>query len=113
MTDLPTGWQAVATLQDLPAEGLHEIVVGRHLVLLVRRGGALLAVQGLCPHQAARLVGGRLDDQGWLHCPHHQARFRLADGACGPGWRLPALRRFETRVEAGMVLLPDPLAPLP
>jgi 3-phenylpropionate/trans-cinnamate dioxygenase ferredoxin subunit len=111
MTDPDTGWQAVARLADLPENGLADVLLGRQLVLLARRGEEVLAFQGLCPHQFARLSEGRLTGD-WLRCPRHFARFGLADGACGPGWTLPALQRFATRLEAGMVLLPDPLVAL-
>jgi 3-phenylpropionate/trans-cinnamate dioxygenase ferredoxin subunit len=113
MSEAATAWQPVAALADLPDEGLHEVAVGRHLLLLVRREGEVLAVQGLCPHQFAPLVEGVLDAGGWLHCPRHRACFRLSDGACGPGWVLPPLKRYAVRLEDGMVLLPDPLLPDP
>ena len=105
------GWQAVARLEALVPDKPQEAVVGNRLVLLLRQGDIVTAYQGLCPHQAARLAFGRVAD-GWLHCPHHQARFNLADGACGPGWQMPALKRFATRIEEGVILLPDPLTPL-
>ncbi|WP_198154824.1 Rieske (2Fe-2S) protein [Oceanibaculum pacificum] len=105
------GWQAVARLDALTPGKPREALAGGRLVVLLRQGDAVTAYQGLCPHQAARLGFGRIAD-GWLHCPHHQARFNLADGACGPGWRLPALQRFATRIEDGVILLPDPLTPL-
>ncbi len=106
------GWQAVARFGELPEEGLREVAVGRALVLLVCRAGSLQAVQALCPHQMAPLAEGHVDAEGWLHCPRHKASFRLSDGACGPGWVLPRLRRYAVRLDGGQVLLPDPLVPL-
>ncbi|MBC7136035.1 MAG: hypothetical protein H5U25_10425, partial [Oceanibaculum nanhaiense] len=49
----------------------------------------------------------------WIECPHHRARFRLSDGICGSGWKLPPLKRYATKLHEGVVLLPDPLVPLP
>lgn len=106
------GWQPALPLEAIPPGGLADMLLGRELVLLARQGDAVLAFQGLCPHQFARLAEGRLDGD-WLQCPRHMARFSLADGACGHGWALPALRRFATRIDAGMVFLPDPLTALP
>ena len=59
----------------------------------------------------ARLAQGQIV-KGWIECPHHRARFRLSDGVCGSGWKLPALKRYATKLHEGMVLLPDPLVPL-
>jgi 3-phenylpropionate/trans-cinnamate dioxygenase ferredoxin subunit len=96
-------------LKDLEPKGMAEIVIGRQLVLLIQHDDQLHAVQGLCPHAFTRLVTGRVTDDGWLACPAHAAMFNLADGRCGRGWILPALRRYPTRLVDGMVLLPDPL----
>jgi hypothetical protein len=38
-----------------------------------------------------------------LVCPRHRARFRLADGACEPGFSLPALAAYPVRVRAGRI----------
>jgi 3-phenylpropionate/trans-cinnamate dioxygenase ferredoxin subunit len=106
------GWQAAAALDAVP-EGLSEALLGNALVLLVRRGEDIRAVQGLCPHAFARLVEGHVDAREILHCPRHKATFRLADGSCGPGWVLPPLKRYPVRIADGTVWLPDPLTPLP
>jgi len=111
MTAAQDGWQVVAALDDLPASGMGEVEIGRQLILLVRRGDSVVAFQGFCPHQFARLAEGRLDD-GWLQCPRHQARFSLDDGSCGPGWALPPLKRFAVKIDKGKVLLPAPLVSL-
>ena len=110
-------WQQVATLVAIAPGGLVDVVVGRDLVLLWRaaEGDEVRAFQGLCPHEFARLSEGAVEEMAgdcWLRCPRHLARFRLADGACGPGWALAPLKRYAVRVEKGQVLLPDPLAPL-
>lgn len=108
-------WQQVATLDAFGSGNLADVVVGRELVVLVRRKSGLCAYQGLCPHEYARLSEGRLeaDDEGeWLTCSRHLARFRLDDGVCPRGWRLPPLRRYAVRVEGEAVYLADPLAPL-
>jgi nitrite reductase/ring-hydroxylating ferredoxin subunit len=57
----------------------------------------------------ARLVNGTLLDDGRLQCPHHLANFNLADGQCDPGWVLPPLMRYATKVQDGHILVPDPL----
>ena len=116
MSDLdPSGtshdWCVAAALSDIPENGLHDVAIGRTMVLLVRRNDRVMAFQGLCPHQFARLADGLLlaDD---LQCPRHLARFRLSDGICTNGWQLPPLERYPVRVKEGAILLPDPLTPI-
>lgn len=107
----PAGWQFAIRLETLTDSVPKDVLIDRHLVLLLRDGGEVLALQGTCPHQFARLSQGTIV-RGWLECPHHRARFRLADGACGSGWHLPPLKRYATLLHEGAVLLPDPLVPL-
>ena len=112
MTDQSeSAWQVVASLAHVRREGMHDIVIGRNVVLLIAETEQIRAVQGLCPHQRARLSEGVLAE-GVLQCPHHLARFNLSDGTCTGGWQLPPLRRYDVRVEGDDVLLPDPLVAL-
>jgi len=108
---VPAGWQVAARLEALEDGVAKDVLIARQLVLLLREGGEVLALQGSCPHQVARLAQGQIV-KGWIECPHHRARFRLSDGVCGSGWKLPPLKRYATKLHEGMVLLPDPLVPL-
>lgn len=111
-----TAWQKVADLQTLPVGSLTDVVIGRDLVLLVREDETTVrAFQGLCPHEFGRLSEGILEEKAgtpFIRCPRHLARFNREDGTCGPGWSLPALRRYAVRLEDGGIYLPDPLARL-
>lgn len=100
-------WRHVAAVDEVPTDTPLEIAVGNTAFILVRLDDGIAAYQGNCPHQAARLGGGKIQD-GWLRCPHHMAQFRMSDGACGKGWALPTLRRYTTRIEDGGVFLSDP-----
>lgn len=105
----------MATLEAFGSGNLADVVVGRELVVLVRRQSGVSAYQGLCPHEYARLSAGRYetDEEGeWLTCSRHLARFRLEDGVCPRGWRLPPLKRYAVRLKGDAVLLEDPLTPL-
>ena len=103
-------WRTVANWQDLQhAPHMIELPIDDQVLLLIRDGDSVLALQGLCPHQFAQLSTGHIDDNGWLHCPRHQASFALADGRCGPGWQLPALRRYTVRRDGEYVQMPSPL----
>lgn len=103
-------WVAVADLSRILPTAPLGLVVGEQLLIAVRDREQIIVYQGNCPHQAARLDRARITD-GWLHCPHHRARFALATGVCGGGWDLPPLRRFVSRVADGHLWLTDPLQP--
>ena len=104
-TDSLTGpgrWVDVLAAVALGDEGIAEIRVGEHPLVVVGRGGALYALAGVCPHERARLGGGELDG-GVLVCPRHRARFRLVDGVCESGFTLPALACYPVRIRAGRI----------
>ena len=106
-----TKWRVVAAKSDVLETGMRDVQIGRQIVLLVGDGDAVLAFQGTCPHQSARLALGSLLE-GTIQCPHHMAEFRLADGVCTGGWQLPALKRYAVRVDGDDVLLSEPLQAL-
>ena len=108
MSETEHVWRAVARVDEVLADVVLEVAVGNTPVILVQIDGEVVAYQGTCPHQFARLVHGVVAD-GWLRCPQHRAKFRLADGTCGPGWDLPALRRHNVRIDNGTVHLQHPL----
>mgnify|MGYP001796459487 CR=1 FL=1 len=104
----PSNWRTVANCSDFPLSGLMDVLVGRRVILLVQANDTVLALQGLCPHQQARLAEGVLQD-GALQCPHHLAAFNINDGRCTGGWQLPPLKRYAVKVDGDEILLPDPL----
>ena len=104
-------WRTVARLSDITETDLTDVVVDGRPVLIVRQGDQVMAFQGTCPHQFARLSEGTIVD-GALQCPHHLARFNLADGVCTGGWKLPPLQRYEVRTCGDDVQLTDPLRAL-
>jgi 3-phenylpropionate/trans-cinnamate dioxygenase ferredoxin subunit len=73
-------------------------------VLLVRHQGCVHAFENRCTHDGSEMTGGFVDGTE-LVCPHHGARFALADGAalCAPAYE--ALTRIAVRVEGGAIQL--------
>jgi len=108
MDNAAHAWRAVAQASDVSETEPLEIAAEGRAVMLLRIAGEVRALQGNCPHAAARLAKGRIEG-GWVHCPQHKARFRLADGVCGPGWGLPALLEYVVKQDDGTVYLSDPL----
>jgi toluene monooxygenase system ferredoxin subunit len=72
-------------------------------VLLVRTGGAVMAYEDRCSHQAHRLSEGSLHD-GVLTCPAHRWTFAIASGK-GVNPRCAQLTRFAVSEREGEVLV--------
>lgn len=104
-------WRVIAQLSDMEPKGLFDVVLDDQLVLLIKTDDEIRAMQGQCPHQFARLVGGRLAD-GQICCPRHMAYFRLSDGVCTNGWQLPPLKRYEVRLSGKDIAVLYPLVAL-
>jgi nitrite reductase (NADH) small subunit/3-phenylpropionate/trans-cinnamate dioxygenase ferredoxin subunit len=70
----------VAKVGDIPEGGAVVVTVRQKDVAIFRVGGALHAIDDVCPHMGASLSGGFVED-GCVTCPWHYWRFRLSDGA--------------------------------
>ncbi len=95
-------FQTVARTADIPLNK-SQAVEHRGLRLLVcNSGGEFVVIENRCTHQDQPLERGRIRN-GYIFCPVHGMRFRLATGeALGQLTRIP-LRRFESRVQDGAV----------
>ena len=103
---VPSGWQRVAGLDELPNEDLTARDVGGVPVLLLRRGDDVLAIADKCSHMSGPLSQGQLTyDRGTpcVQCPWHASVFRLSDGSVVHGPATAPQPRFDTRVVAGQV----------
>ena len=100
-------WHEAVAESAFPEDGKLALEIAGWSVLLTRTDEGYCALNDRCTHQAARLSPGRLR-RGAIMCPLHGARFEAATGRC-VGGAYPDLRRFELRVENGMisVLVPD------
>ncbi|MBI1201080.1 MAG: Rieske 2Fe-2S domain-containing protein [Rhodopseudomonas sp.] len=94
----PPRYIAVATVDTLPDGGMLRVMLESHALVLARRGNAIYAFQGMCPHEKADLSQGRIEE-GRLVCPRHLASFALDDGAVSAGWRnVAALKLYPARI---------------
>lgn len=75
LAELPPGTKKVVTVDGKP-------------VLLCHANGALHAISNICSHADKPLERGKIG-QGWIACPAHGGRFKLATGEA---INLPAVR---------------------
>jgi 3-phenylpropionate/trans-cinnamate dioxygenase ferredoxin subunit len=96
---------AVASRDTLPDGAMLRVILESHALVLARRGDAIYAFQGACPHEKADLSQGRIED-GRLICPRHLASFALSDGAVSAGWNnVAALKLYPARIEGCAIVV--------
>jgi nitrite reductase/ring-hydroxylating ferredoxin subunit/uncharacterized membrane protein len=106
----PQDWTDVAADLDVVADKPLCADAAGVPVLLLRRGGGVVALADRCTHRGGPLHDGSIDD-GTITCPWHGSRFCTDDGTVVEG---PAARPapvFETRVVAGRVEVRRSLEP--
>jgi nitrite reductase/ring-hydroxylating ferredoxin subunit/uncharacterized membrane protein len=77
-------------------------VAGETPVLIVRAGGALLAIHDRCSHRGCSLSGGTVDGE-IIQCPCHGSRFSLRDGRVERGPATAPQPAFEVRERMGRI----------
>jgi nitrite reductase/ring-hydroxylating ferredoxin subunit/uncharacterized membrane protein len=84
-------------------EGTPKRVMANNVaILLVRNGGRLFAITETCPHLGGPLSEGKLEGDS-IRCPWHGSRFCLADGKVEDGPATFDARRYEVRVQNGII----------
>jgi len=81
--------RTVCRLSDLPARGGYLVEVGGQAIALFRVGGAVYAIDNVCPHREGPLAYGDLRGTT-VFCPLHAWGFDVRSGACDefPGVRV-------------------------
>lgn len=102
-------WHAAVSQDAFPEDGKLAIELGGWSVLIVRTDEGYNALNDRCTHQAAMLSAGRIR-RGAIMCPLHGARFEVATGRC-VGGAYADLRRFELRLQDGMIEVAVPATP--
>jgi len=92
----------VASLADVPENGLKTVQVDGANLVLVRRDGRIYALEDRCSHEEFPLSAGEVTgDQ--ITCALHGARFDLASGTPKALPAVLPVRTFECRVEGDEV----------
>lgn len=94
------GFVEVAREEDV-GDDLLEVLAGGRSVVLARRDGRIVAVDGVCPHAGGPLADGVIDG-ATITCPTHGWTFDVDTGAChfDPDLRLGI---WEVRVRDGRI----------
>ena len=104
--------QFVCDLSEFEHDGRAQVELDDgHQVLLIKRVDGLVAVDALCPHQYAPLIGGEIDEQGVLACPFHGWRFSLQTGL-DPDNPYICIQRFACGIDGDRVWVAEAL-PIP
>lgn len=86
--------QVVGKRADLEYDGRLQVDLDDgEAVLVIQRGDGLVAIQALCPHQYAPLIGGEIEDD-CIECPLHGWRFSLTTGV-DPDNAFICVQRYE------------------
>lgn len=87
---------------DLPENEIRKVRVKNTSIILVRRGGQILALNETCTHLGGPLSEGTLEGEGVV-CPWHGSRFSLQDGRVLDGPATFPVSCYETRVRDGQI----------
>jgi nitrite reductase/ring-hydroxylating ferredoxin subunit len=72
-------------------------------LVLMKRGGEVLALNATCSHLGGPLAEGKLVDEWCVECPWHASRFDFRDGSVTRGPAAYPQPKYETRVRDDMV----------
>ena len=108
--ELENGFEAVASVNQIPPEGVLGVVRsdGQRLCL-IRSHGRVSAVADNCTHQDFEMALGDVLPDGTIQCAWHGARFDCATGEVKQGPAPEPLPVYEVRLEGDQVLV-GPLA---
>ncbi|MEJ2055756.1 MAG: Rieske (2Fe-2S) protein [Calditrichaceae bacterium] len=74
------GYIKVAESNQVKDRFAISVIIRDKKIAIFRYNGNLYALRDSCPHQAAPISDGYVDD-GYAVCPNHGWRFRLEDGS--------------------------------
>jgi NADPH-dependent 2,4-dienoyl-CoA reductase/sulfur reductase-like enzyme/nitrite reductase/ring-hydroxylating ferredoxin subunit len=95
-------WMEIARRDELEENGWVVKQWGEDEILLLERGGEVLAYGHKCPHYGAPLSEG-VEHDGHLVCPWHNSIFALEDGALEVPPALDDLPRYAVDIDQGAI----------
>jgi nitrite reductase/ring-hydroxylating ferredoxin subunit len=95
-------WHDVAELSALDADFPTGVQVAEHQIGLFLEGDQVHALENVCPHAFALLSQGFQED-GFIECPLHAARFEIATGKCMTEIGQRDLKKYPIKIENGRV----------
>ncbi|MGH2807653.1 MAG: non-heme iron oxygenase ferredoxin subunit [Actinomycetota bacterium] len=99
-------FQTVAKLDEIPKDGIKQVVAHGDLVGLYRVGDDVFAINDICTHEETELSGGEFDvDDLEVECPLHGSRFSVVDGSVRI---LPATKPvdiYPVKIEGDLVMV--------
>jgi len=102
-----SGWVDIGPADSVTEDAGLSAEVDGYVVLVVRCGDALYAVEDRCTHDGEPLDGGEIAACEVV-CPRHGARFDLRSGEALTPPAYEPLRTFPVRIDAGRVLVGKP-----
>lgn len=109
MPEIDMSWKDIAAFVELAQDKLVPVSIGDEPIILVRKGNAVTALGGKCPHKGAPLEGGTLcdrpDGEAVVVCPWHKAVFSAASGRLLEPLALDPLPNYPVEIHDGRVLV--------
>ena len=96
-------WRLVTSLAEIPEQGVLDLKLEGHKLLLSRQSDTVQCFHNACSHLGVPIDGGECDN-GVLTCPYHGFRFELATGNCLTAPAVP-LRPYPVKVNNGQVFV--------
>ena len=102
-TPLEPDWWLVTSLAEIPEQGVLDLKLKGHKLLLSRQGETVTCFHNACSHLGVPIDGGECED-GILTCPYHGFQFELGTGNCLTAPAVP-LRPYPVKVNNGQVFV--------
>ena len=100
---LEPDWRLVTSVAEIPEQGVLDLKLEGHKLLLSRQGETVTCFHNACSHLGVPIDGGECED-GILTCPYHGFQFELETGNCLTAPTVP-LRPYPVKVNNGQVFV--------
>lgn len=112
MSENAPRWIRVTACDGIPPREGRAALIGNREIAIFNLGDKFLALDNRCPHEGGPLCDGIVAGDAVV-CPLHAWKVGLHTGAVErPKNQTACVRTYPTRVEAGVVLVELPSAPL-